>query len=274
MHFVEFIRYQIGFFILGQTTIIPGNIRFGFIVRWIPIAIHFCLIVFFFKFTILTFIRIVEMRTSYLLYGVAILITSISSIIMNLFLPYAAQNLAKSCMTLVEDVEQKFRVPFEWRYFVKSFNITMMLSLLAFALAFIGRFLHNVPHLRPGMDTIIITMNFFEILSIDYIVFHVALYSLILHFLNFNLKQMAEMNHLPKERLRDILSYVTNVHQRVWAISIAIDNRFGWQLLAVLFESFINLIHTVYATFWYLDSYGDDSIRRDTIVLRNFFSLD
>lgn len=270
MHFAKLIRYQIGFFILGQSTIIPGNIRFGFILRWIPIFINFCLIVFFFKsFTIFTFIRIIEIKTIYLLYGVAILTTNFSSIIINLILPYAAQKLVESCITLLKHLEQKFGVPFEWRYFVNSFNITLWLSLFAFALGFFGRFIHNVSHLRPGMDAIIVTMNFFDILSIDYIIFHVALYSLILQFLNFNLKQMAELNHLPKKQLQDILSYVTEVHQRLWSISIAIDNRFGWQLLAVLFESFIQIIHTVYSTFWYLDSYGDDSIRRNTIVLRN-----
>lgn len=272
MHFAKLIRYQIGFFILGQSTIVPGNIRFGFILRWIPIFIKCCLIVFFFNFsTIYTFIRITEKRFSYLLYGVAILITSISSIIMNLIFPYAAQKLVKSCIVLLKDLEQKFGVPFEWRYFVNSFNITMWLSLVALLLAFFGRMVHHVPHLRPGMDAMILTMNFFEILSVDYIVFHVALYSLVLHFLNFNLKQMAELNRLTKKQLRDILSYVTEVHQRLWSISIAIDKRFGWQLLAVLFESFINLIHTVYLTFWYLDNYGDDSGRRNTIFLRNFF---
>lgn len=274
MHFAELNRYQIGFFILGQSTIVPGRIRFGFILRWIPIFINFCLIVCFFKiFTIHTFIRIVETKVSYLLYGISILITSISSIIMNLILPYAAQKLIESCIALLKDLERKFGVPFEWRYFMNSFNITILISLFAFTLAFFGRFIDNVAHLKPGMDTIILTMNFFEILSIDYVVFHVTLYSLILHFLNFNLKQIAELNHLPKEQLRDILSYVSKVHQRLWSISIAIERRFGWQLLAVLFESFINLIHTVYSTFWYLDSYGDDSYRLNTIVLRNFFRL-
>lgn len=274
MHFAELNRYQIGFFIVGQSTIVPGKIRFRFILRWIPILIHFCLIVCFFKFfAIHTLIRVHETKFSYLLYGISIMITSISSIIMNLILPCAAQNLIKSCIALLNDLEKMFGVPFEWRYFVNSFNITILLSLIAFTLAVFGRFIHSAAHLKPGMDTIILTMNFFEISTIDYVVFHVALYSLILHFLNFNLKRMAELNHLPKEQLRHILSYVSKVHQRLWSISIAIEHRFGWQLLAILFESFINLTHTVYSTFWYLDSCGQDSSRLNTIVLRNFFRL-
>lgn len=274
MHFAELIRYELVFFILGQSTIIPGNIlRFGFFLRWIPFFVQFCLIIFFFEFfTILTFIQITE-YISYLLYGTAILITSISSIIMNLISPYAAQKLVKSCIILIKDIEQRFGVPFEWRYFVKSFNTTMLLSLLAFASAIFGRFVHDAPYLRPGMDTIILMMIFVGISSVNYIVFHVALYSLILNFLNYNLKQLAELNHLPKKQLRNILSYVSEVHQRLWSISIAIDNRFGWQLLAVLFESFVHLTHAVYSTFWYMDVYGIDIIPGDTMVLRNFFLI-
>lgn len=265
-------RYLFAFFIIGQSTFIPlcPKYRIRFILRWIPLIIHiFITIASLYVIHDNSFMKIKRIGSFYRLFSAAVTLSSILSIFSNIFMPNAAERIFELCVCMVKDLEKHFGMATNVDSLLRPYKQNMLITIGIFLIFITMRFAVYTPVLNRNTDFALIAMYFFRYVFINYFIFHVILYHSIFEFLNKNLERISDpMNgkKLNKIQLYNQLAYVTTVHQRLWQISRTIDYRFGWTLLGLLLESFINIMNMAYWIFWYLNSYTGTL----TVILRNY----
>lgn len=260
-------RYLFAFFMFGQSTFIPWNLRFRSFLRWIPLICHtFITIVCSRVICGHSFMKIKRIGSSYGLFTAAVLLSSIFPILSNVFFWNSAGKIVQLCVNSMKQLERRFGARADWNFLLKTFIRMAILSFCMFTIFLIVRFTVTTSVFNTKFDLAFCTMHFFRFAFINYFVFHMALFNSVSEFLNINLKQMRDSKRLNKIQMYDLLLYVTRFHHRLWGIARAIDNRFGWTILAVLFDLFVNIMNMAYWIFWYLDSYNG----RLTAVIRKY----
>lgn len=234
-----FNKYFLLYFLTAQTLCDSKVLKRSFL-KYIPLLVHLVVTIICADPTIDDRCRSDKSLTDWFLdiFKLNFIMPSILMIVSNISTKSEFQNIPHIMFDLITDIEQYFGVNFRAEKFKRSHNYNIFIRTSFHLFTLIYREFIPVFACSKMTGRIIASMNIFNIAFELYFLFHIDMMHSLLQFFNANLRYLKSAKLDECQRFH-ILSYISYVHCEIWLIKSHIERRFGWTLLAVLLDKFI-----------------------------------
>lgn len=236
----RFNKYFLLYFLTAQTLCAPKTLKANHS-KWIPLMVHLIIT------TICTYIIISERwyvnktLTDWILdiFKLNLVLPSVLIIFSNISARGNSQTIPSILLTLISSIEQHFGVNFSAGKLLRSHNYYIFVRISLHLITSVNRELILLFGCSIITGRIITTIKLFNSMFELYFLLHVDLMHAALKFLNANLQHHSKSTKIDGNRRFHILNYVSYVYCNIWVIKNDVERRFGWTLMAVFLDKYI-----------------------------------
>lgn len=252
----KFEKYCIFHQLIGQAFLISSKLSRSLrLFRWIIFSLNIV-------FTVLCTKELFhhigsQFKESNFFHGIfasATVVPILFAMLANIHSPNRIQSICDALIAVLKDLELKFNLTGVQRTFLKVYNKKIAWILFSVIILLISHGLILPKNVSRTIDIVYIVLDFQKDCLILQCVFYMDLIKLILKVLGVHMIKVTKNQKLNAHQKAHILSKLKWIHLSLWEIMKCINDHYGWTLITILFDAFINILRMIYLQFLYFHS--------------------